>query len=314
MARYRRRGHWRRGRNGTRHWVSSHVVNRGSWPGLGYLDRPRLTQSVGRERLQEPSWPRRVHATVPGTRIAENWDPPPEEPNAQCPICFQPVWFFRNKRGGCAYFDAIGRPWPLHPCMEHPRSAKDYRAAREARFAYERAMRDRPRSTVELSFSDADRDSAVRLDGKVPGTHLAPAHPAKQPSSNEPLDWWLVLSGLWALLLSFPVSRWVDAKFDWIPTVLSLWAISLPTLCMALSIGWFLLRAPRPRFEPGDVIVSFVMAPILLLLGVFGNLLTCGLAVPAAALYVASEGNDAHRRERIRKASLQRRDTRSNGE
>jgi hypothetical protein len=305
VARYQRSGHWRRGRNGTVHWVSSHVVNRGSWSG---------SRRLGLFSAATTEWQPRVRTRTAPTHATESWTVHPDRPNARCPICFEPVWFFRNKRGGCAYFDAIGKPWPLHPCMEQSQSAKDYQAVLEAPFAYERAKRERPRAAARQGLSGTDRDSAVRMDATVPGTYFASAPPAKRASSNEPLDWRLVLSGLWALLLSFPVSRWVDAKLDWIPTLLSLWAISLPTLCMALSIGWFLLRAPRPRFEPGDVIVSFVMAPILLLLGVFGNLLTCGLAVPAAALYVASEGNDAHRRERIRKASLQRRDTRSNGE
>lgn len=283
------------------HWVSSHEVVRGSRSGLGHFDRARLPQRIGRERLREPSWPTRVRVTVPGVRIAENWDPPPEEPNAQCPLCFQPVWFFRNKRGGCAYFDAIGKPWPLHPCMEQPRSAKDYRASIEAPFAYERALRARPRGTVGQVASGANRDSAVRLAVPVDGRPFAPSSPAKQPSADEPLDWWVVLGGLWALLLSFPVSRWVDAKFEWIPPLLSLWAISVPTLCMALAIGWYLLRVPRPKLDAGDVLSSVIMAPILLLLGIVGNLLTCGLGVPLAALWVASEANDAHRRSMVQR-------------
>ncbi|APX34014.1 hypothetical protein BH708_16305 [Brachybacterium sp. P6-10-X1] len=105
-----------------------------------------------------------------------------------------------------------------------------------------------------------------------------------------------MLSGLWALLLSFPVSRWVDTSLDGIPALLSLWAISLPTLCMALAIGWYLLRAPRPRGDVGDVLASMALAPLLLLFGIVGNVLTCGLVALAAALWVASEANDARRR------------------
>lgn len=278
------------------HWVSSHEVVRGSRPGPGYLDRVRLPQRVGRERRPEPSWPTRVQATVPGVRIAENWDPPPEEPNAQCPICFQPVWFFRNKRGGCAYFDAIGKPWPLHPCMDQPRSAKDYRASMEAPFAYERALRARPRGAAGQRASGANRGAAIRLDATPHGEPFGTAAPAKPSSSGEPLSWWVVLSGLWALLLSFLVSGWVGSRLDELPALLSLWAISLPTLCMALAIGWYLLRVPRPRGDAGDIFASIALAPLLLLLGTVGNLLTCGLGALAAALWVASEANNARRR------------------
>ena len=33
-------------------------------------------------------------------------------------MCGEDVWFFRNVNGGCAYFDAVGKPWPKHPCMD----------------------------------------------------------------------------------------------------------------------------------------------------------------------------------------------------
>ena len=36
MSTYRRRGHWRRGKNGQRHWVSSHNVTRDTWYGGGH--------------------------------------------------------------------------------------------------------------------------------------------------------------------------------------------------------------------------------------------------------------------------------------
>lgn len=134
------------------------------------------------------------------------------------------------------------------------------------------------------------------MDAAVPGTHSAAAPPAKQAPSNEPLDRWLVLSGLWALLLSFLVSGWVDASLDGLPALLSLWAISLPTLCMALAIGWYLLRASRPRGDVGDDLVSVALAPLLLLFGIVGNVLTCGLGALAAAIWVASEANVARRR------------------
>ena len=287
MARYPRRGHYRRGRNGTIHWVSGHMVNRGSWSGSG-----RLGPFGAPAARRAPS----DRVRMAPTRSKASWTVDPEHPNARCPICFEQVWFFRNKRGGCAYFDALGKPWPLHPCMEHPRTAEDRRAALEAPLVYEREERARSRSAVGKSFNEAHRDSAVRLDAAPSGKPYASASPESQRSTAEPLSWWVVLGGLLALLLSFPVSRWVDTRLDGIPALLSLWAISLPTLCMALAIGWYLLRAPRPRGDAGDVLASVALAPLLLLFGIVGNVLTCGLGALAAALWVASEANDARRR------------------
>jgi len=39
-------------------------------------------------------------------------------PNANCPECGASVYFFRHENGGCAWFDGVGQPWPIHPCME----------------------------------------------------------------------------------------------------------------------------------------------------------------------------------------------------
>jgi ribosomal protein S27E len=40
------------------------------------------------------------------------------DPNANCPVCGATVYFFRHENGGCAWFDAVGKPWPIHACME----------------------------------------------------------------------------------------------------------------------------------------------------------------------------------------------------
>jgi hypothetical protein len=38
-----------------------------------------------------------------------------------CWWCGAPVYFFRNENGGCALFDRLGWPWPLHSCWEEYR-------------------------------------------------------------------------------------------------------------------------------------------------------------------------------------------------
>lgn len=40
-------------------------------------------------------------------------------PNAKCPVCGEPVYFFKSKNGGRVFFDEIGPPWPKHPCTDN---------------------------------------------------------------------------------------------------------------------------------------------------------------------------------------------------
>lgn len=36
----------------------------------------------------------------------------------ECWWCGEPVYFHRNKNGGCVLFDALTTPWPVHACWE----------------------------------------------------------------------------------------------------------------------------------------------------------------------------------------------------
>lgn len=38
-------------------------------------------------------------------------------PNARCPVCSAEVFFYKSPTGGRVYFDALGPPWPKHPCI-----------------------------------------------------------------------------------------------------------------------------------------------------------------------------------------------------
>lgn len=40
-------------------------------------------------------------------------------PNASCPVCGDPVYFYKNDRGSRVFFDSLGPPWPKHPCTDH---------------------------------------------------------------------------------------------------------------------------------------------------------------------------------------------------
>jgi hypothetical protein len=39
-------------------------------------------------------------------------------PNAHCPVCNEPVFFYRSPYDGRVYFDALGWPWPKHRCTD----------------------------------------------------------------------------------------------------------------------------------------------------------------------------------------------------
>ena len=39
-------------------------------------------------------------------------------PNAICPVCGETVFFYQSPHGGRVFFDALGWPWPKHPCTD----------------------------------------------------------------------------------------------------------------------------------------------------------------------------------------------------
>jgi len=40
-------------------------------------------------------------------------------PNAKCPVCDKPVFFYQSPDGGRVFFDDLGWPWPKHPCTNN---------------------------------------------------------------------------------------------------------------------------------------------------------------------------------------------------
>jgi hypothetical protein len=39
-------------------------------------------------------------------------------PNARCPVCLAPCFYYRNAFGSSVFFDELGPPWPKHPCTD----------------------------------------------------------------------------------------------------------------------------------------------------------------------------------------------------
>lgn len=44
-------------------------------------------------------------------------------PNAKCPVCGEPVFFYRSPSNGRVFFNELGPPWPKHPCTISPYKA-----------------------------------------------------------------------------------------------------------------------------------------------------------------------------------------------
>lgn len=95
MTTFGRSGHYRTNQNGTTFWVSGHDVSRDDWP--SGIPRPVMRAYSYND----------VASTSRNVTI----------PNARCPRCHDPVFFFMAANGGRVFFDSLGTPWPKHPCM-----------------------------------------------------------------------------------------------------------------------------------------------------------------------------------------------------
>lgn len=96
MSTFSRSGHWRRSANGGVHWVSSHVVSRDLWD-HGALHQP-CPPGLGSGHESYASF---------------------VFPNARCPVCEAPVFFYQSPSGGRVFFDELGPPWPKHGCTDN---------------------------------------------------------------------------------------------------------------------------------------------------------------------------------------------------
>lgn len=99
-------------------------------------------------------------------------------PNAHCPECGAPVFFYRSPYNGRVYFDELGWPWPKHPCTDT--SSEPRRADPNSQLAREPAWRQsgwRPLLSARIHTAagnhsvtgDIDGDfHDLRLTGRVP--------------------------------------------------------------------------------------------------------------------------------------------------
>ena len=109
MTVFNRDGHLRTNGNGTTFWVRGHKVRRDHWDLQGSL--------FGSAQYRASDFLRRsnVGHGVQGCFV---------NPNAKCPECGVPVFFYANAFGSRVYFDELGPPWPKHPCTDNPRPTR----------------------------------------------------------------------------------------------------------------------------------------------------------------------------------------------
>jgi hypothetical protein len=150
---FTRRGHFRDSPRRATHWVNEHEVTRDHWDTSGWdiARAPKLAAWVG--------------------------------PNARCPVCGCPVYFYSNAGGSRVFFDELGKPWPKHPCTDNtahapyeltsrspvPRSPAETRAYKEAARNARIEIPSTPNAVVLVTISaSADRLDAVPvgLDAK----------------------------------------------------------------------------------------------------------------------------------------------------
>lgn len=134
-------------------------------------------------------------------------------PNAHCPVCFAPVYFYRSPYNGRVFFDDIGWPWPKHGCTDNRKEPqRTTRASTVARLKQDAAWRrddwdpllsprishgversgirgDCETGFVELALprgAKIDRETPVLIRQIFPGLHeatfLASDHSSTRPT------------------------------------------------------------------------------------------------------------------------------------
>jgi hypothetical protein len=111
MTTFWRSGSWRTSVLGNPYWVDGHSVYRDNWDRIGY-GNPAVAP---RTMLQNCRASRGTTARY-------------VNPNADCPVCGAPVFFYQNEFGSRVYFDELGPPWPKHPCTDRSPAKQRSRA------------------------------------------------------------------------------------------------------------------------------------------------------------------------------------------
>lgn len=109
-----------------------------------------------------------------GSRQAAAWSGPYlrfasfVNPNATCPVCGAPVFYFQSAAGGRVYFDELGPPWPKHACTDNSHGASSHMPGKEEGAGGYRWQRDGWTPFMVTMVFDYD-PALVRIDGNIDG-------------------------------------------------------------------------------------------------------------------------------------------------
>lgn len=71
-------------------------------------------------------------------------------PNALCPVCGETVFFYQSPHGGRVFFDALGWPWPKHPCTNLQAAKTGIVRAPVLKLGGSLTLRDRDGAAMEI--------------------------------------------------------------------------------------------------------------------------------------------------------------------
>ena len=152
MTRFWRDGFWRT-RLGDTHWVSGHWVEREYWD-YGSYQKTQPSDYIS--RLRE------LRAARGATARYIN-------PNANCPVCDAPVFYYQNEFGSRVFFDELGPPWPKHPCTDQGTTPSSTGSGPTLRDSTERALISELLTMSNLDQSNLDpRSNFKRRYGTNP--------------------------------------------------------------------------------------------------------------------------------------------------
>lgn len=106
------------------------------------------------------------------------------DPNATCPVCKAPVFFYQSPFGGRVFFDEMGPPWPKHPCTDNALTAEV-----ESGLQPPPLLLEKPDTNIEQPTFNWQRqgwkvymceklmegkdDSIIKLTGKIAATNTS---------------------------------------------------------------------------------------------------------------------------------------------
>lgn len=164
MAKYYRRGHYRRGKNGKRVWVSGHSVRRSNF----------VRHSRGYPRSSNFSFSQKSVARRPGF-LVRSMSPELYDlfksyesriPNAKCPFCDASLWFIRTQNGERLYLEIIGSPWTTHPCLHREMTDRQAITLSEVESAYQQYISGvKPSETSMLIEQNRAPGTGYRVGG-----------------------------------------------------------------------------------------------------------------------------------------------------